>query len=288
MSAPARATIADVIVGDQTIVRAPGRARIRLAPSITGRTTVTDAYAASPLRLLMPRNSGHAAWIYLSSFGGGLVDGDRYGVDLTVEAGASALLATQASTKVYRSASGTSHELDARVVGDGRLILLPDPVVCFAGARYRQRQTIDLSSDGGLIVVDYLSSGRHAAGERWAFDSYTAMLSVRIDGRRVVHDVTRLDSSDAPIGDRMGRFNVVAFVLMLGPPVRQYAAQLIERSRTRRVERRAPVLWTASEVGDGCLVRIAAASFEPAAQAVRDTLAFVPDLLGDDPWARKW
>ena len=30
-----------------------------------------------PLRLLTPANHGHAAWVYTSSYGGGLVDGDR-------------------------------------------------------------------------------------------------------------------------------------------------------------------------------------------------------------------
>ena len=39
---------------------------------------------------------------------------------------------------------------------------------------------------------------------------------------------------------------------------------------------------------DGCIVRIAGVSFEEVAAAAREYLRFVPSLLGDDPWVRKW
>ena len=49
----------------------PGQGAIRIARR--GRRSVAERVAAaSPLRLLTPRNHGDAAWIYTSSFGGGL------------------------------------------------------------------------------------------------------------------------------------------------------------------------------------------------------------------------
>jgi len=54
------------------------------------------------------------------------------------------------------------------------------------------------------------------------------------------------------------------------------------------VPARAGLVEQANEVGDGALViRIAAVSLEDALRAVREHLRFVPDLLGDDPWARR-
>ena len=55
-------------------------------------TALRTALAASPLRLLAPRNHGDAAWVFLSNLGGGLVDGDRVQVKVDVGPGASALL----------------------------------------------------------------------------------------------------------------------------------------------------------------------------------------------------
>jgi hypothetical protein len=38
----------------------------------------------------------------------------------------------------------------------------------------------------------------------------------------------------------------------------------------------------------GCLLRIAGRSVEQVGQALREYLAIVPSMLGDNPWARKW
>ena len=115
------------------------------------RSVVTCAFATSPLRLLTPANHGHAAWVYTSNYGGGLVDGDRVVIDVEVEPGAAAFVSTQASTKVYRSPRGTSAELRASVGPDGRLIDAPDPVAGCAGAGYRKVQRFRLAKSGALV-----------------------------------------------------------------------------------------------------------------------------------------
>src|SRR5207248_157466 len=61
----------------------PGAGRLvfeRVGP----RSVVRSAFAASPLRLLTPRNHGQAAWAYTSSLGGGLVDGDEIRIDVRI------------------------------------------------------------------------------------------------------------------------------------------------------------------------------------------------------------
>ncbi len=275
-----------------------------------GRSVVSHAYATSQLRLLMPRNHGHAAWIYTSSFGGGLVDGDRIAMHVTVDEGASAFLSTQASTKVYRSPSrGTSAELHARVGANALLVAAPDPVVCFAASRYRQTQSFDLESGATLVAIDWLSSGRWASGERWAFREYRAQLSVRVDGRLVVHDVLALRDDDGDLAARMGRFEVVAIAVLIaagdaagasadtaerGACLREAAARMASRIDDRPVVRGADLLLAATRLRDacgreqGCVVRIAGMSVEHVGRALRELLAFVPALLGDDPWRRKW
>ena len=176
-------------------------------------------FAASPLRLLTPANHGNSAWVYASSYGGGLVGGDAIRLAVDVARGAAAFISTQSSTKAYRSTLGSSTSLDALVGDGGLLVISPDPVVCFAGSSYRQSQHVDLSGTGALVLVDWLSSGRYAAGERWAFDRYSSRTTVRVDGRLVFYDGLSLDSTDGDLVDRMGRFDVLATVLIVGTPV---------------------------------------------------------------------
>jgi urease accessory protein len=237
----------------------------------------------------MPKNHGSAAWVYTSSYGGGLVDGDQIALDVDVGPGAAVFLSTQASTKVYRSPRGTSSELHARISTQGLLAVIPDPIVCFAASRYRQVQSFDLASDGGLVVLDWVSSGRHASGERWAFQEYVARLRVRVEGKLVLHDGLALRAGDGDLRDRLGRFDVLAVLLILGTRLREWAAEAAARVARIPLSRRPEQLASATPVGEsGCLLRVAGTSFEQTARTIREYLGFLPGLLGDNPWARKW
>lgn len=267
---------------------APGRARIGVIRS-GRRSVVHRAYATSPLRLLTPANHGHAAWIYTSSFGGGLVDGDRIAMDIEVGRGAAAFISTQASTKIYRSPGGTSADMHARVAADGLLVVAPDPVVCFSGARYRQTQTFELADRAALVVLDWVSSGRHAAGERWAFDEYHSQLTVRLDGRLLVHDALALRAADGNLRARLGRFNVLAVAVLAGTTLSAAAVSLVANASASPAPRKADQLVAAMPLRDcGCVVRFAGTSVERVGRTIREFLAFLPALLGDDPWIRKW
>jgi urease accessory protein len=243
------------------------------------------------LKLLMPRNHGHAAWVYTASYGGGLVDRDAQSLTIDVGAGAAALISTQAATKVYRSPHGTSARLDARVADEGLLVVAPDPVVCFAGATYRQVQRIDLASTAGLVFVDWLSSGRRASGEHWAFDRYSSRTIVRSDGRLVFADGLELSASAADLRARMGRFEALAVVVLAGARISPWAGPLLEAVDQSPVVRRPESYLSIARLdhaGAGAVVRIAGESVEAVARRLREVLGFLPALLGDDPWARKW
>jgi urease accessory protein len=256
------------------------------------RSVVSRAYASSPLRLLMPSNHGHASWVFTSTYGGGLVGGDAVHLRIDVGVGATALVQTQASTKVYRSPRGASSQLDAQVDEGGQLLVLPDPTVCFQGATYDQAQHIDLHAGASLVLLDWMTAGRRASGERWAFDRYASRLTVRHAGRVVLGDAMRLSPDEGPLAQRMGRFECVCLIALVGPAVQEYAESARDEVARLEARARADLLTAAAPLGPngdaGCVIRIAGVSVEEVGCAARAYLRFVPGLLGDDPWARKW
>ena len=256
---------------------------------VARRSAVLRAYATSPLRFLTPGNHGTAAWVYAASYGGGLLGGDALRLTVRVGGDASAFVSTQASTKVYRSADGTSVRLDAAVASGGQLVVWPDPVVCFAGSTYRQQQHVELAAGASLVLVDSMTSGRRASGERWQFHEYANRATIRYDGRLVLLDSTRLSPAEGDLGVRMGRFDVLAWAAMIGPHVQQGARRILAEIGERPIERQADALTTAAPLGDvGCLLRVAGRSVEQVGGILRSHLAFVAALLDDDPWARRW
>jgi urease accessory protein len=266
----------------------PGHASLRFARSGT-QTVVERAFATSPLRLLTPRPSGPSAWVYASTFGGGLVGGDAVRMTVDVGDGARAFLATQASTKVYRSVAPSSQHLHARVGAAALLAVVPDPIVCFAGSSFSQEQSYELDTGATLVAVDWITSGRHASGERWMFDRYTSRIDLRRAGRRILYDSLTLDGDAGAVARRMGRFNVCLLAVMTGPLAAHAAGRTLAVVNDLPVERRADLLISAAPLaGDGAILRMAGTGVEQVSAVVRDHLRFLVPLLGDDPWLRKW
>ena len=251
------------------------------------RTVLGTARAASPVRLLQPNNHGAAAWVFLANLGGGLVDGDRLETRVHVEAEAMALLGTQASTKVYRSPRGCSQTMQARVDDGGTLVVVADPVVCFAGARYAQRIDVDLAPRGSLLLCDAYTCGRGARGERWAFDQYESRTEIRRDGARLFVDATRLHPGQGPIAARMGRFEAIVSLLAVGPALASVRDEILASCSSVPPSR--TTLVCASPVrSDGAWVRVAAERYHVASHPLRRSFDALARLLGDDPFSRKW
>ena len=210
-------------------------------------------------------------------------------VDVTGGPGASALLSTQASTKVYRSDAVATQQLRARAGDDSILVLLPDPVTPFAGSSYQQQQHIDLSPRANLVAVDWMTAGRVSSGERWQFTSYASRTWLRRDGRVILYDATLLTDADGSLVQRLGRFTCVAWAVVIGPAVRAAARRLAGSLGDAPAATRADVLLSAAPLeDDGVLLRVAGGSTQQVGAVLKQHLNFVPSLLGDDPWACKW
>jgi urease accessory protein len=246
-------------------------------------------FAKSPVKLFATHHRQHGCAVYAATLGGGLVGGDQVCVVAEVDTGARALLTTQASTKVYRSLRPASQTLTARIEADGFLAVVPDPVVCFAGADFTQRQRYDLRGDASLVLVDWLTSGRHAAGERWAFVRYESRIDVRRAGNPVLFDGIVLERGLDSVASRMGRFEVLATVVLTGPLVIDAISRIWADTSSLPVMARAESVISVARLSDGgLLLRMAGVNLEEVACTLRSHLGFLSRLVGDDFWSRKW
>ena len=259
---------------------------------VHGLSAATTAWARTPLKLLTPRARGESVWAYTSSFGGGMVAGDCTRLDVTVDAGARCFLGTQASTKIYRNPARLpcSHHTTARVNDGALLIFAPDPVQCFANSSYEQRQHFTLMPTANLVLVDWMSAGRTARGERWNFQRYVSRNEITRDGQTLLLDALRLDADDGALDAKFrgGRFNCLATLALIGPQLAGHAHALLDWCAAQPIEPQAGLVFAASPLHEGALLRFAGTSVEEVGRAIHQRLGFVSDLLKDDPFSRKW
>jgi urease accessory protein len=265
-----------------------GAGHLRVA-RVAGESAVVSCRATSPLHLFTPRARGGAVWAIATTHGGGLVAGDVIDLDVEVGPGATALLSTQSNTRVYRSTGAFAEQhLAARVAAGATLAVLPEPTACFAGARFRQRQRFALEAGASLLLVDALTEGRGARGERWAFEACSTRNEVEVAGRPVLADAVRLVAGEGPSpAERMAGVAFVATVVALGPAAAADTARILAEHGAASADRDAPVFAAASPLGDGVHLRVAARTVASGLAYVRRELAFAAALLGVAPFDRR-
>ncbi|XP_023219488.1 urease accessory protein D-like isoform X2 [Centruroides sculpturatus] len=145
-----------------------------------------------PLKIIIPKYAatGCCKWIYSLNYGGGFVSGDSFKIDVIVKEKCSVLWTTQSFTKVYNCKRNKECKQDIiyTVNSESLLCILPEPVVCFKDAKYKQYQEVNLDYDGNLVLLDWFTSGRKAHGEHWDFEKYQSTTIIKLAGKIILKE----------------------------------------------------------------------------------------------------
>lgn len=218
------------------------------------------------------------------------------------------------STKVFKlrpQDTLTSQTMTVNLASHSALLLLPDPVQPFAKSVYSQVQQFTLPKDNtaSLIVLDWVSEGRTARGERWELTKFTSRNDVFEAGHERLPEGRRLLFRDSLIlhGDevdrnghlssesllsRMDNLSCVSTLIIRGPRFTNLSAYILQRfEREPRVGNGGKgwnwdknrqdegskshfrdVLWTAANIRGFVVVKVSAKEVEEAKIFLRDLL----------------
>lgn len=191
------------------------------------------------------------------------------------------------------------------------MVVIPDPVTCFSTARYYQKQEFRLVSDSNLVLVDWITSGRHANGEKWDFEFYKSINNIYLeDDRPLFLDTVLLEKRNIrSIAERMQDYHAIAMVILFGPKLRELQKQVQENvknmmseqlqisygsgrhnpdSRARNGFMKPEFIASCSTFGPegkGVVIRIASDSTESVYNFLRQQLGHLEPLLGQSPYA---
>jgi len=233
---------------------------LTFAPS-AGATRIVRQSLHGPLYILRPIYTDpkrpDMAFIYALQMGDGLVQGDRYRIDLDCAPGSAVHVTTQAATKLYRMDHNFATQMVNLRAGDGAYVeYLPDPVIPFRNARFYQRIRLMVAPTASVILGDILLPGRVAYGEAHAYTLYYADTEVTgLDGTPFVVDRIKLAptaASPRSIG-RLGPYDVLATLYIV---TRQLPARQLSDGLHRRLASQTSVLVGVSELPNECGVAV--------------------------------
>ncbi|CAH1226862.1 Hypp138 [Branchiostoma lanceolatum] len=213
------------IGGTAVPVRGTGRAAFQPTLSCAGevvgvRNTILES--SHPVRLSVPRYASTnrlSQWLYVSTHGGGLAEGQDTAVDVTAGRGCTVVVTTPSFTRILQcDRLGCGQTLRCTAEEGALLAYLPHPAVCYSGATFQKEQEFYLNDAASLVAVDWLTAGRVALGERWELRGYRSTTNIYIRDKLVCNNATALGNCSLQKTQTiMGNNDVIGTLVLIGP-----------------------------------------------------------------------
>lgn len=193
-----------------------------------GRTELCDLYRVAPLlvqqALYWDEAMPELPICSIISVGGGILQGDRYKIDITVGEGACALVNSQSANRVHRmDANYASQHQTVHVEAGADLEYLPDFTIPYRGSRFINQTELVVAEDATVLYGEMMMTGRkhHHTDERFGLDLLSMAVSVhRPDGKKIFSEKILIENDDPTVdfASVMKGFDAFANIMCLTPP----------------------------------------------------------------------
>jgi urease accessory protein len=199
----------------------------------TKKTVIKDLFSRVPLftqrALYLEESLPSMAYVYIMTPSGGILQGDRYRIDLTLSNRAKAHVTTQGATRIYRMERNYATQIINISVDDNcYLEYIPDQIIPYKDARFYQIVNAKVHDNGTLVYSEMLTPGRVASGESFLYDIvYMTTHAENYEGKLRFTDVYILEPKkvDLRVIGILGGHSVVGSLYVLTKS--NYSNQLI-------------------------------------------------------------
>jgi len=177
-----------------------------------GKTCVKEQYSRVPLytqrALYLEEALPNMAYMYIISPSGGILQGDRYRMDMTLRNHAFAHITTQGATRLYRMERNYATQIINIDVGkDCYFEYIPDQVIPYRDSRFYQEANLRVHDNATLLYSEMITPGRVASGEHFNYDiCYMKAMAKDAEGGLKFTDVALLE----PKKRNMAAFGVLS------------------------------------------------------------------------------
>lgn len=196
--------------------------RLEGDPSIK-KTVIREQYCKVPLfiqrAMYLEETLPAMAYVYIISPSGGILQGDRYRIDITLSNNAFAHVTTQSATRIYKMERNFATQMVNVVVEEGSYFeYIPDQIIPFRNSRFYQAVELNVHDNATMIYSEMLVPGRVASGESLEYDiCYIKTIARNQVGRLRFMDVIKLEpkKEDLRVEGILGKFDVVGTVYII-------------------------------------------------------------------------
>ncbi|KAF6243284.1 urease accessory protein [Nitrosopumilus sp. b1] len=139
------------------------------------KSVITEIESQAPLHLqkalYCEESFQKMAFLYVVSSSGGILQGDRYRIDISLKENTCAHVTTQGATRIYGMNSNSAIQMvTLNLAKNSYLEFLPDQIIPYEKSRFYQKMNLNVQSDSTLVYSEMITPGRTAMGESFSYD----------------------------------------------------------------------------------------------------------------------
>jgi urease accessory protein len=143
--------------------------------SATGNTIIKEQYSRVPLfvqrAMYLEETLPAMAYVYIVSPSGGILQGDRYQIDIKLGNNTFAHVTTQGATRIYKMETNyASQTIKINVDEESYFEYIPDQIIPFRNSRFYQEVHLNVHDNATMIYSEVIVPGRVASGEAFNYD----------------------------------------------------------------------------------------------------------------------
>jgi urease accessory protein len=190
------------------------------------RTVIREQYCKTPLcvqrALYLEETLPAMAYVYIISPSGGILQGDRYRIDIVLSNSCFAHVTTQSATRIYKMEKNFGTQMVNVEVEEGSYFeYIPDQIIPFRNSRFYQVVELNVHDNATMIYSEMLVPGRVARGESFEYDiCYIRTRARNQVGKLRFVDMIKLEpkKEDLRLEQIMGTFDVVGTMYLITRP----------------------------------------------------------------------
>ena len=196
---------------------------LELQRDSAGKTVLSRQFSQVPLqiqRALYPEKFlPDMAYLYILSPSGGILQGDRYRIDLSLKNEAMSHITTQGATRIYSMNSNYATQIVNITVDENcYLEYIPDQTIPYKNSRYYQKVNLKIHDNSTLIHSEIITPGRVAMGELFEYDIfYLRVNCINQDKKIRFLENTKIEPKKQGLNNFgiLGKYSIVGTVYIL-------------------------------------------------------------------------
>jgi urease accessory protein len=167
--------------------------------SATGNTVIKEQYSRVPLfvqrAMYLEETLPAMAYVYIVSPSGGILQGDRYQIDIKLGNNTFAHVTTQGATRIYKMEKNyASQIININVEEESYFEYIPDQIIPFRNSRFYQEVNLNVHDNATMIYSEVIVPGRVASGEAFEYDiCYLKIVGRNHLGKTRFIDIVKLE-----------------------------------------------------------------------------------------------